>query len=117
MPQYYVYIMTNVSRTLYIGVTTNLERRILEHKQKLVEGFTKQYNITMLAYYEVAESYEGAIGREKQLKRWLQARKIALAESMNPSWLDLSAEWFGGRRPPVVAATPSERDSSVARQR
>jgi len=94
MPQYYVYIMTNISRTLYIGVTKDLERRVWEHKQKLVDGFTKQYNITMLAYCEVAESYEGAIGREKQLKRLLRSKKIALVESTNPKWLDLSAGWY-----------------------
>lgn len=94
MPQYYVYIMTNVSRTLYIRVTKHLERRVWEHKQKLVEGFTKRYNITMLAFYEVAGSYEGAIAREKQLKRLLRSKKIALMESMNPKWLDLSAGWY-----------------------
>ncbi len=68
MPHFYVYILTNMSRTLYIGVTNNLERRISEHKQKLVPGFTARYNITQLAYYEIYTDARQAIAREKQLK-------------------------------------------------
>jgi len=92
--QYYVYIMTNKSKTLYTGVTDNLERRVYEHKNKLVEGFTKRYNITKLVYYEETNNVQIAIEREKQIKGWLRRRKIALIESMNPKWADLSDEWL-----------------------
>ena len=95
MHQYYVYVMTNGVRTLYIGVTNDLMRRVFEHKQKLVEGFTKKYNITMLVYYETTNDVRGAITREKQLKSWRRSKKIALIESMNPQWPDLSLEWYG----------------------
>lgn len=94
MKQYYVYIMTNHSRTLYTGVTNNLERRVYEHKQKLVPGFTKKYNVTMLVYYEETPDVREAIAREKQIKGWLRSKKIALIESLNPNWEDLGAEWF-----------------------
>jgi putative endonuclease len=90
---YYVYIMTNHSRTLYTGVTKDLERRVYEHKQKLVPGFTSKYNITQLVYYETCADVREAIAREKQIKGWLRAKKIALIESVNPEWKDLSAEW------------------------
>ena len=92
MSQYYVYIMTNQSRTLYTGVTGNLIQRVYEHKQKLIKGFTKQYNMTMLVYYEVTSDVRSAIAREKQIKGWLRSKKIALIESMNPEWKDLSEE-------------------------
>jgi putative endonuclease len=85
--------MSNKSRSLYTGVTNDLERRIYEHKQKLVPGFTAKYNITRLVYFEVTEDVGAAIAREKQIKGWLRIKKIALIESMNPKWTDLSARW------------------------
>ena len=91
---YYVYIMTNKSGTLYTGVTNNLLRRVYEHKRKLVPGFTKKYKITRLAYFEVFRDVRMAIAREKRIKGWLRAKKIALIESLNPGWKDLSAQWF-----------------------
>ena len=94
MKQYYVYIMTNNSKTLYTGITNNLARRVYEHKHKLVEGFTKKYNITKLVYYEEINSILDAIAREKQIKGWLRVKKIALIESANPQWKDLSENWF-----------------------
>jgi len=94
MEQYYVYVMTNKSRTLYTGITNNLERRVYEHKNKLIEGFTKKYNITKLVYYEISNDVEAAITREKQIKGWLRRKKIALIESVNPQWKDLSEGWF-----------------------
>ena len=94
MEQYYVYIMTNESRTLYTGITNGLERRVYEHKNKLLEGFTKRYNITKLVYYEVTSDVHAAIEREKQIKGWLRNKKIALIEAMNPQWADLSEGWF-----------------------
>ena len=92
--EYYVYIMTNKSRTLYTGVTNNLVRRVYEHKNKLIPGFTSKYNIRFLVYYEATSSIQSAIEREKQIKGWLRAKKVALINSMNPEWKDLSEEWF-----------------------
>ncbi len=96
MKQYYVYILTNRSRTLYTGVTNDLQRRVYEHKHKLVPGFTAKYNLTRLVYYEATPDIHAAIAREKQIKGWLRAKKIALIESMNPKWEDLSAGWYEG---------------------
>ena len=91
---YYVYILTNKSdRVMYIGVKNNLERRVYEHKQELIEGFTKRYHVHKLVYYEVTSDVRAAIEREKMLKGWLRARKNALVESMNPEWRDLSEDW------------------------
>ena len=93
MKQYYVYIMTNKSGTLYTGVTNNLERRVYEHKNKLIDGFTKKYNITQLVHFEVTGDVNAAIEREKQIKGWLRKKKVDLIESINPSWKDLSKDW------------------------
>jgi putative endonuclease len=86
--------MTNRSRTLYIGMTNDLQRRVWQHKQKLIEGFTKRYNITRLVYYEETTDVKAAIAREKQIKGWLRKKKIALIESSNLEWKDLSEEWY-----------------------
>jgi putative endonuclease len=96
MKQYYVYIMTNRSRTLYTGVTSDLERRVYEHKRKLVPGFTAKYCIKQLVYFEVTQDVHAAIAREKQIKGWLRAKKVALIESVNPEWKDLSVGWYEG---------------------
>jgi putative endonuclease len=96
--EYYVYIMTNKSRTLYTGVTNNLMRRVYEHKNKLVEGFTKKYNIQFLVYYESTSDINSAIAREKEIKGWLRKKKIALIDSVNPQWKDLSKEWIVDRK-------------------
>ena len=92
--EYYVYIMTNKSRTLYTGVTNDLMRRVDEHKNKLLPGFTSRYNIQYLVYYKSTPSIHVALAREKQIKGWLRARKIALINSIDPVWKDLSEEWF-----------------------
>ena len=96
MKQYYIYIMANRSKTLYIGVTNNLERRLYEHKHHLVAGFTSKYQTTRLVYSEEMSDVYAAIEREKHLKGWLRAKKLALIESINPEWRDLSEEWQGG---------------------
>ena len=89
-----VYIMTNYSETsLYIGVTSNLQKRVWEHKNKVVEGFTKKYNVDKLVYYELTDSIASAINREKQLKRWHRQWKINLIKEMNPDFKDLSLDW------------------------
>jgi putative endonuclease len=92
--QYYVYILTNKSNNvLYIGVTNDLIRRIFEHKNKLVEGFTKKYNLRKLVYYEATNDIESAINREKQLKNWHRNWKMNLIDQFNPDWKDLSADF------------------------
>ena len=91
---FYVYIMASTSRTLYIGFTNSLMRRISEHKQNLIEGFTKQYGCHGLVYYEEYDDARNGIEREKQLKRWRREKKIKLIESSNPAWKDLSLEWW-----------------------
>lgn len=83
MKNYYIYIMTNKSKTLYIGITNNLSRRVYEHKQKLAKGFTEKYNIGQLVYYEITTDVKSALTREKQLKRWRREKKIGLIKSLN----------------------------------
>ena len=86
----YVYILTNNPKgTLYIGVTSNLVQRVWQHKNDLVEGFTRQYGTHRLVWYEAHETMESAISREKALKKWNRAWKIELIEKMNPTWIDL----------------------------
>ena len=95
MNTYCVYIMASKSRTLYTGVTNNLERRVLEHRRKLVPGFTARYNIDRLVFFEVCGDPRAAISREKQIKGWTRLRKVALIESLNRDWKDLSDGWPG----------------------
>ena len=91
MKQYCVHITTNVNNsTLYIGVTGNLPKRIYEHKNKLVDGFTKEYDVDKLIYFEQTENVQSALNREKQLKNWHRNWKINLINSVNPEWKDLS---------------------------
>lgn len=86
----YVYILTNsADKVLYIGVTSNLIKRIYEHKNKFVEGFSRKYNLTKLVYYEISDDIYSAITREKQLKGLLRSKKNDLIQSMNPNWADL----------------------------
>ena len=93
MKSYHVYILTNHSGTLYIGVTSDLRRRVWEHKQGLVDGFTKRYRLARLVYFEETTDVTSAISREKQIKGWLRDRKVDLIESVNPEWKDLSESW------------------------
>ena len=79
---------------LYTGVTNNLERRMFEHKQKIVDGFTKKYNINKLVYYDSTQDVKSAIEMEKRIKGWTRKRKNELVEKMNPKWKDLSDEWM-----------------------
>jgi putative endonuclease len=90
--RYYVYILSNASRTLYIGVTNDLVRRVWEHKQKVKPGFTEKYHVHQLVYFEEAAHPQVAIAREKELKGWRRARKIALISAANPTWRDLSQD-------------------------
>jgi len=90
MSSYYVYILTNKSNTLYIGVTNNLQKRLYEHKNKLIEGFTKKYNLNRLIYFEEYKDINEALKREKQIKGWVRKRKIGLIKSKNPDFKNLS---------------------------
>ncbi|HLX86614.1 MAG TPA: GIY-YIG nuclease family protein [Terriglobales bacterium] len=91
--RYYVYIMASLSLTLYTGVTGNLRRRALQHKSREIDGFTKQYRIHRLVYYETFKYVNNAIAREKQIKAWTRAKRIALIKTMNPTWQDLAEAW------------------------
>jgi putative endonuclease len=90
--RFFVYMLASLSRVLYLGVTNDVQRRVAEHRAKLLPGFTARYNITRLAYFEEYDRAAQAIAREKQLKLWGRAKKIALIEQSNPQWRDLSLE-------------------------
>ena len=96
MTQYYVYIMADRSKALCTGVTDDLQRRVYEHKRKLLEGFTK------LVYYETSDDGRSAVKREKQIKGWLRSRKVALIRSVNPVWRDLSDGWHEAEPDPSL---------------
>jgi putative endonuclease len=92
---YYVYILTNqTDKVMYIGVTNDLQRRIYEHKNELIEGFTKRYHVHKLVYYEGYQDVKEAIAREKTLKGFLRVRKNELVQTLNPTWMDLANELF-----------------------
>jgi putative endonuclease len=90
----YVYIMASFSRVLYVGDTNNLERRVAEHKRGAGSSFTSRYAVTDLVYTEACADPRRTIEREKEIKGWRRFKKIALVESVNPNWVDLSADWF-----------------------
>jgi putative endonuclease len=92
MRQYYVYIMSNRTHVLYLGVTNDLENRAGQHQKGVNPGFTRRYHLTRLVYFEAYDRVGDAIAREKQLKGWSRRKKIALIESLNPGWSDLSRE-------------------------
>ncbi len=93
--EYYVYIMASKRNgTLYIGVTNNLERRVYEHKNNIIKGFTKKYSVPNLVYFEATNDINDALEFEKRIKGWLRKKKIDLIESVNPNWDDLAKDWF-----------------------
>lgn len=85
--------MANKGGVLYVGITNNLEARVYQHKNKLLDGFTKRYNVNLLVYFEVTTDVTAAIAREKQIKGWRRSKKMALIQSMNSNWRDLSEDW------------------------
>lgn len=104
---YYVYIMQSASRrALYIGMTSNLRKRVWQHKNHRFEGFTDDYNCTRLVYWESFDDVANAIDREKQLKRWRREKKMWLIARKNPRWQDLAADWY-----PSETQGPSTPDS------
>ena len=92
--KYYVYIMTSPTGTLYTGMTNDLKKRVFQHKDKQIAGFTKKYNITRLVYYEETNDVNAAIAREKQIKGWRRGKKTELIKTINPKWQDLAEDWF-----------------------
>ncbi len=113
MRQYWVYILASRSRRLYVGVTNNLLRRVIQHRLKAPKSFTARYDITRLVYAECTGSIRAAIAREKQIKGWSRAKKLALIGGQNPGFVDLAQEWFGlvpkgCLGPPRAARGPSE---------
>ncbi|MBI4744939.1 MAG: GIY-YIG nuclease family protein [Actinobacteria bacterium] len=91
---YYVYLLTNWNnKVIYVGVTNDLERRIYEHKNKLIKGFTEKYNVTKLVYFEETQNIIAAIEREKEIKKWRREKKNQLVNLINPRWDDLSLGW------------------------
>ena len=104
---FYVYILTNWNNeVMYIGMTNNLERRLYEHKNKLVDGFTRKYNVNKLVYYEHGNDVHAAIAREKEIKKWRREKKNNLVVMMNPTWKDLSLEWEVDKDSPVDPVIP-----------
>ena len=95
---YYVYILASASRVLYTGVTNNLRRRGVEHKQKQVPGFTQKYNVTQLKDYEVFSDVRLAIAREKEVKAWRREKRVNLISECNPHWRDLSEDWLAEKK-------------------
>lgn len=91
--KFWVYILTSRTGTLYVGVPRYFDRRIMQHKMETIEGFTKKYKVHRLVYYESFDHAANAISREKQLKGWRRAKKIALIETLNPRWQDLAEKW------------------------
>jgi putative endonuclease len=117
MPECFVYILTNKNRsTLYIGVTNDLARRVWEHREKAVPGFSADYSLAVLLYYEVFPDAPSAIAREKQLKGWRREKKVGLIERANPRWRDLSVELEQGeivRGPSTASPPPSPAGDSA----
>ena len=118
--RFYVYIMTNnpKSGVLYVGITGDLRRRVWQHKNKSVPGFTSRYNLTQLVYYEQFVYPGAAIAREKEIKGWRRSKKIALVESMNPRWDDLAREWQDiykptGQPPRIEIPRPAEENAGL----
>jgi len=101
--RFFVYILSSKSRTLYVGVTRDLLRRILEHKSKSIPGFTTKYRIDRLVHFEESDFLMEAIRREKELKGWRRAKKVALIEQANPSWDDLAFGWYDSAEPGCLA--------------
>ena len=93
-----VYILSNLAGLLYVGITNDLKRRVYEHRNQLLPGYTRQYNISRLVYFESTPNVAAAIAREKQIKGWIRAKKVALIGSQNPDWADLSVDWDVGAK-------------------
>ena len=107
--RYYVYVLSSWSRSIYVGVTGNLLRRMLQHKQRLLSGFAKRYRIHRLVCFEAFGEVNDAIRREKQIKSWRREKKVALVKAVNPAWRDLAASWRSGGAQGAQRRDPSSR--------
>ena len=94
MKTLYVYILSSKAGVLYVGVSNDIKRRVYEHKNHLVEGFTDKYEVDRLVYFETKRNATSAINREKQIKAWRREKKVKLIDSINPDWEDLSRDWY-----------------------
>jgi putative endonuclease len=94
MKNFHIYIMSSKTGTLYTGITSNIKKRVYEHKNHLIPGFTDKYNVNRLVYVEIFGEALSAIAREKQIKRWRREKKVKLIDSTNPKWDDLAAGWY-----------------------
>jgi putative endonuclease len=108
LASYYVYILTNKSRTLYTGMTNDLKRRVYQHRNKLIPGFTYQYKLNRLVFFEMTTDVRAAISREKQIKGQTRGKKLALIESVNPRWRDLSVDWYREEKTEILRPSASE---------
>ena|SRR6476469_3118749 len=115
MKQYFVYIMSNKSRRLYVGITSKLFGRAFDHKNKIIPGFTSRYKFDILVYYEEYSQVMSAIAREKEIKGWRREKKLKLILADNPDWADLSAEWE--EDPSWKAISSEELRRSLKRRR
>jgi putative endonuclease len=114
--RFVVYMLTNASRrSIYTGFTATFTQRMWQHKQHIFQGFTDQYNVTRLVWFERYQYANNAIAREKQIKRWSRRKKVWLIEQMNPSWKDLAADWFIEPQGPSTRLRPAERNEDFAR--
>ena len=108
MKQYFVDILSNASRTLYVGVTNDLEHRLHQPRAKAISSFTSRYNVGRLVYFEVTSDVHAAIAREKQIKGWTRSRKLSLVQSANPRWTDLT-DGLSSSSPAIYPATEPRR--------
>ena len=109
---FYVYIVASKSRVIYTGFTSNLHGRVWQHKNGFFEGFTRQYRCTRLVWYEAYNTPQRAIAREKQIKGWARAKKIALIEQENPTWEDLASGWYEQAAPKEIVPPPQTKQAS-----
>jgi putative endonuclease len=110
--RFYTYILGSISGTLYIGMTNSLRRRVWQHKQHEIAGFTARHEVDRLLYFESFDDVRTAINREKQLKGWKREKKIALIEAQNPKWVDLSGEWYENDRGPSTPLHSAQDDTN-----
>jgi putative endonuclease len=106
----FIYILASHSRVLYTGITSDLRRRVYQHKHGLIPGFTRQYAVNRLVYFESTSHIRAAIERERQIKSWRREKKVRLVESVNAGWLDLSSDWFSETDDPGPSPSPSLRE-------
>jgi putative endonuclease len=110
--EYFVYILASHTKTLYTGVTSNLLQRVYQHKKKMTRGFTSRYNVDRLVHFESTTDVMAAIEREKQIKSWTRAKKLALIQASNPDWKDLAFGWYDEEGAVEVAAAAPNKAAS-----